>query len=164
MSIWREIRSKGCVTAGGGLQSSGKNAASFAAPASAGVVAFGQVLPAETGDLADAAASSPVLSISRSLLRAEPPSGHQEQTRAGLALPLDRRALAGPAVRIPHPAERAGFHRHRRADAVDIGLNTAVFSVASSVLLRPLEYPHPERLIWLGRTLVESAVDELFSW
>ena len=33
--------------------------------------------------------------------------------------------------------------------AIGIGANTAVFSVLSSILLRPLSYPDSERLVWL---------------
>jgi putative ABC transport system permease protein len=34
--------------------------------------------------------------------------------------------------------------------ALGIGLTTAVFSVVNAVLVRPLSFPHPERLLWIA--------------
>jgi predicted permease len=47
--------------------------------------------------------------------------------------------------------------------ALTIGMNTAVFSVVNAVLLRPLSFPHPERVLWLAGKDPRTG-DEHASW
>ena len=40
-----------------------------------------------------------------------------------------------------------------------IGLCTAIYSVVNAVLLRPLAYAHPERMVWLSTRAKDSSRD-----
>jgi hypothetical protein len=84
---------------------------------------------------------------------------------------LDRHRGAGPSVHCSNSNEESQFRLRGIPPLVlSIGRNTAIFTVVNGVLLKPLPYPDPDRLLMLwvtsisDRTLGTVAPANFYDW
>jgi predicted permease len=123
------------------------------------------------GDLSDEMQAHLDLMTSENIARGMPPGEAQAAARRAFGnvtrtQEQTREAWQFPRLETILQDIRHGLRGIRRAPsfsavviltlALGIGANTAIFSVVYSVLLRPLPYPHGERLVWLGESTAKA--------
>jgi predicted permease len=124
------------------------------------------------GDLSDEMQAHLDLMTSENIERGMPPGEARAAARRAFGNLTQTQEKAHEAWRFPRFETilqdiRYGLRGIRKAPsfsavviltlALGIGANTAIFSVVYSVLLRPLPYPHGERLVWLGESTAKAA-------
>ena len=82
----------------------------------------------------------------RAFARGAPPRWTHARSR------MDRQRAAGPSLRAAHAAARRRLHRRSRCSIVGLGIGASatVFSLVNGVLLRPMPFRDPSRLIWIS--------------
>jgi predicted permease len=94
-------------------------------------------------------------------------AAHRRAGNATLAAEQAREAWGFPSVDSLARDLRYGLRSIRRSPAfslvliltfaLGVGVNTAIFSVVHTVLLKPLPYPGPERMVWFGERTAKAA-------